>query len=102
MFEQVKLSFEMNALEPYVDQLTMETHYGKHHVAYSKMFNALAEKAGVADESAEAVVEEPQVDESVSQETEDDVPTIEVHSADEKDNDLFASKQEGSQTSFFG
>ena len=56
----------------------------------------------VADESAEAAVEEPQVDESVSQETEDDVPTIEVHSADEKDNDLFASKQEGSQTSFFG
>ncbi len=56
MFEQVKLSFEMNALEPYVDQLTMETHYGKHHVAYTKMFNELAEKAGVADKSAEEVL----------------------------------------------
>ena len=53
---------------------------------------------------AEEVAEEPQVDESVSQEqeAEDDVPAIEVHGADEKDNDLFASKQEGSQTSFFG
>ena len=65
-----------------------------------------AEEPVVAEEqvaeAADAAVEEPQVDESVSQETEDDVPTIEVHSADEKDNDLFASKQEGSQTSFFG
>ena len=39
---------------------------------------------------------------ALDQEPEDDVPTIEVHGADEKDNDLFASKQEGSQTSFFG
>lgn len=56
----------------------------------------------VTAENAET--EEPQVDESVSQEqeAEDDVPAIEVHGADEKDNDLFASKQEGSQTSFFG
>ena len=53
---------------------------------------------------AEESVEEPQVDESVSQEqeSEEDVPSIEVHGADEKDNDLFASKQEGSQTNFFG
>ena len=53
---------------------------------------------------AEESVEEPEVDESVSQEqeAEEDVPTIEVHGADENDNDLFASKQEGSQTNFFG
>ena len=57
----------------------------------------------VAEESVEETpVSEPQVDESVSQETEEDIPTIEVHSADENDNDLFASKQEGSQTNFFG
>ena len=43
-----------------------------------------------------------QIDESVSQEEEEDLPTIEVHGADEQDNDLFASKSEGSQTSFFG
>ena len=66
----------------------------------------------VAEESAEpaedvaeeAPAEEPQMDESVSQETEaeEDVPSVEVHGADENDNDLFASKQEGSQTNFFG
>ena len=56
MFEQVKLGFELNALEPHIDQLTMETHYGKHHVAYTKMFNELAEKAGVSDKSAEDVL----------------------------------------------
>jgi Fe-Mn family superoxide dismutase len=46
----------MNGLEPHIDQLTMETHYGKHHAAYTKMFNELAEKAGVADKSAEEVL----------------------------------------------
>ncbi len=56
MFEQVKLGYEMNALEPHIDQLTMETHYGKHHAAYTKMFNELAEKAGVADKSVEEVL----------------------------------------------
>jgi hypothetical protein len=47
-------------------------------------------------------VDDLQIDESVSQEEDEDIPTIEVHGADEKDNDLFASKSEGSQTSFFG
>ena len=56
MYEQVKLSYEMNALEPHIDQLTIETHYGKHHAAYTKTFNELAEKAGVADKSAEEVL----------------------------------------------
>ena len=56
MFEQVKLSFDMNGLEPTIDQLTMETHYGKHHAAYTKMFNELAEKAGVADKTAEEIL----------------------------------------------
>jgi Fe-Mn family superoxide dismutase len=56
MFEQVKLGFEMNALEPHIDQLTMETHYGKHHVAYTKTFNELAEKAGVDNLPVEEVL----------------------------------------------
>nr|WP_297708392.1 superoxide dismutase [uncultured Butyrivibrio sp.] len=56
MFEQVKLQFEMNGLEPHIDQLTMETHYGKHHAAYTKMFNELAEKAGVAGKTAEEIL----------------------------------------------
>jgi len=52
MFNQVELGFEMDALEPHIDKLTMETHYGKHHAAYTKMFNELSEKAGVADKDA--------------------------------------------------
>ena len=61
-----------------------------------------AEQAETADDLVleEVPTEEPT--EEVAQEPEDDVPAIEVHGADEKDNDLFASKQEGSQTSFFG
>lgn len=56
MFEQVKLTYEANGLEPVIDQLTIETHYGKHHAAYTKMFNELAEKAGVAHKSAEEIL----------------------------------------------
>lgn len=56
MFEQVKLSYEANGLEPYIDQATIETHYGKHHAAYTKMFNELAEKAGLADKPVEEVL----------------------------------------------
>lgn len=56
MFEQVKLNYEMNALEPHIDRLTMETHYGKHHATYTKTFNELAEKAGVADMPVEELL----------------------------------------------
>ena len=39
MFEQVKLDYNYYDLEPYIDTLTMETHYGKHHASYTKNFN---------------------------------------------------------------
>lgn len=44
MFEQWKLTYDFNALEPHIDTLTMETHYGKHHAAYTKNLNAAVEK----------------------------------------------------------
>ena len=56
MFEQIKLPYATDALEPYIDQLTVETHHGKHHAAYTKTFNELAEKAGMADLSAEELL----------------------------------------------
>ncbi|NEX02345.1 superoxide dismutase, Fe-Mn family [Pseudobutyrivibrio sp. NOR37] len=56
MFEQIKLPYATNALEPYIDQLTVETHHGKHHATYTKTFNELAEKAGMADLSAEELL----------------------------------------------
>lgn len=56
MFEQVKLSYEANGLEPVIDQATIETHYGKHHAAYTKMFNELVEKAGLSGKTAEEIL----------------------------------------------
>ncbi|HBB43302.1 MAG TPA: superoxide dismutase [Treponema sp.] len=49
MFEQYQLPYAYDALEPYIDALTMETHHSKHHAAYTKTFNEVAQKAGVAD-----------------------------------------------------
>jgi len=38
-FTQIKLPYEYNALEPYIDAQTMEIHYTKHHTAYIKNVN---------------------------------------------------------------
>ena len=38
-FTQIALPYANNALEPYIDALTMEIHYGKHHAAYIKNVN---------------------------------------------------------------
>ena len=56
MFEQIKLDYGFADLEPYIDTLTMETHYGKHHATYTANLNAAAEKAGVADQAIEDVL----------------------------------------------
>jgi len=39
-FELQKLPYSYNALEPYIDALTMEIHHGKHHAAYTNNLNA--------------------------------------------------------------
>lgn len=49
MFQQIQLPYNYQALEPYIDALTMETHYSKHHAAYTKNLNDTAKKAGVED-----------------------------------------------------
>ena len=38
-FELPKLSYEYDALEPYIDKETMELHHTKHHAAYTQKFN---------------------------------------------------------------
>mgnify|MGYP000922200274 CR=1 FL=1 len=48
MYKQYQLPYAYGALEPHIDALTMETHYSKHHAAYTKNLNDAAEKAGVA------------------------------------------------------
>lgn len=42
-FEQNKLDYDYNALEPYIDEATMRLHYDKHHATYTKNFNASLE-----------------------------------------------------------
>ncbi len=39
-----KLSYEYNALEPFIDAQTMELHYSKHHQAYIDKLNGVLEK----------------------------------------------------------
>lgn len=43
-YQLPKLSYEYNALEPYIDAVTMEIHYTKHHQAYIDKLNAVTEK----------------------------------------------------------
>ena len=47
MFEQINLPYSFDALEPHIDALTMETHYSKHHAAYTTNLNAAFEKLSV-------------------------------------------------------
>ena len=44
MFQQYQLPYASDGLEPVIDALTVETHHGKHHAAYTKNFNDAAEK----------------------------------------------------------
>jgi superoxide dismutase, Fe-Mn family len=39
-FELPKLTYAYNALEPYIDAMTMEIHHTKHHAAYTNNLNA--------------------------------------------------------------
>ena len=56
MYKQVELNYSSDALEPVIDQLTVETHYGKHHATYTKTLNELVQKAGVADMDIEELL----------------------------------------------
>ncbi len=39
-----ELKYSYNALEPYIDEMTMSIHHGKHHAAYVNNLNAALEK----------------------------------------------------------
>ncbi|MCR5251134.1 MAG: superoxide dismutase [Lachnospiraceae bacterium] len=56
MFTQVTLPYATDALEPHIDTLTVETHYGKHHANYAAQFNAAVSKAGLEGKSAEEIL----------------------------------------------
>ena len=42
-FTQPDLGYAFDALEPHIDAMTMELHYGKHHAGYTRKFNAALE-----------------------------------------------------------
>ncbi|MBQ3403919.1 MAG: superoxide dismutase [Oscillospiraceae bacterium] len=56
MFQQYQLPYASDGLEPIIDALTVETHHGKHHAAYTKNLNDAAEKAGKADMDIEELL----------------------------------------------
>ncbi len=43
-YELPKLAYGYDALEPYIDKMTMEIHYTKHHQAYTDKLNGVLEK----------------------------------------------------------
>jgi len=51
LFKQPALDYAYDALEPYIDAMTMELHYSKHHAGYTKKFNAAVEKEGLTGKS---------------------------------------------------
>ena len=48
-FVQAELPYAFDALEPYIDQQTMELHYGKHHAGYTSKFNAALAEEGITE-----------------------------------------------------
>lgn len=55
-YELPKLPYEMNALEPFISQKTLEFHYGKHHQAYVTNLNNLVPGTEFENASLEEVV----------------------------------------------
>ncbi len=51
------LPYAFNALEPHIDELTMQIHHGKHHAAYVNNLNAALEgQTALAEQSIEALI----------------------------------------------
>ncbi len=57
MLKQIELTYDFKALEPHIDELTMVTHYTKHHAAYTNNLNAALEKdSALSGKSIEAIL----------------------------------------------
>ncbi len=55
-FELPPLPYDYNALEPYIDTLTMQIHHDKHHGTYVTNLNNAVKDTAVADWSLESLV----------------------------------------------
>lgn len=57
MIELMKLPYEYNALEPYIDAITVELHHSKHHQWYVNKLNELIQNTDFENSSLEEIVE---------------------------------------------
>ncbi|MGO3707929.1 MAG: superoxide dismutase [Mesonia hippocampi] len=55
-FEQPKLNYAFDALEPHIDTKTMEIHYGKHHTGYTNKLNAAIEGTALDGKTIEDIL----------------------------------------------
>ena len=55
-FKLPDLSYDYNALEPYIDARTMEIHHSKHHGGYTSKLNTAIEGSALADQSIEEIL----------------------------------------------
>lgn len=55
-FEQIKLDYDFDALEPHIDAETMKIHYGKHHAGYTKKLNNAVEGTDLEGKNIEDVL----------------------------------------------
>ena len=55
-FELPQLDYNHDALEPHIDQKTMEIHHGKHHAGYTAKLNAALEGTDHSDKSIEELM----------------------------------------------
>jgi len=55
-FKLPELSYDYNALEPYIDARTMEIHYSKHHAGYTSKLNSAVEGSPFEGKSIEELL----------------------------------------------
>ena len=58
MIELLKLKYEYDALEPYIDEQTMRIHHTKHHQAYTDNFNKAIQNTNLEGKKAEEIIKE--------------------------------------------
>ena len=57
-FKLPDLPYSYNALEPYIDEVTMTIHHSKHHAGYTKRFNKAVMEAGITGKNAVQILKE--------------------------------------------
>ena len=64
-FELPKLTYDYNALEPYIDAKTMEIHHSKHHAGYTNNLNNAIQGTEFENKSIEQILKSPNLPNSI-------------------------------------